>query len=744
MARTGPSSPGVQRLTSLAATALVAAATAFAFGRVYEGKAATFQLLAVGVGSALLAWSLERRGLLVATLASGAALLVVLGLVVFRETTWFGVPTLETLRQMGNAAGAVSEQARLQSAPTPPIDPLVLAGVVATWASVFSCHALAFRAGSPLLALVPPVALLAFADTVLEDLVRPAYGVAFLVGALGIAFADSLRRTRSWGPVWSARPGRGASVVGASGRGARKLAFAALVVAAIAPIAMPGFGSTGLIDVSSVNDGGRVHVDPLVSIAGQLTRDEEVEVLLVDTPEPTYLRMLTLDAFNGVTWRRTAGESQGRLISNSLYAHRPGAEELTQTITVTTDLGFPWLPMAAEPTHIGISGPLRWDPTSATITLDEPLDEGSRYTTTSDVVEPGAAELRGARPGLDVGDVGPYLEYPTDLPGEIETIARQWTAGIASPYERVLAIQDEFRSFTYSTNVDFRDDSSTLVDFLTRTRTGFCQQFASAMALMLRTIGIPARVAVGFTEGEPDPDLSRLRLLTTDNLHSWVEVPFEGYGWLAFEPTPGRDNPTALRYQDPSAGVICAGRACGTILRRGNENAAGPAAGLPRRRPEFGGPDVAAPPVGGGSRATASLRAMLFTGFAIAALLALVAIPLVRWWWRRRRLHRARGEPKRMVLATYQVLAQRAADLGVGPAPGETPREYLRRLEASDRLGDGHLARLTALATRAAYAPGPLGPDDALDAEADAREVLRSLRRTTPPLRRLAGAYRRG
>jgi hypothetical protein len=134
---------------------------------------------------------------------------------------------------------------------------------------------------------------------------------------------------------------------------------------------------------------------------------------------------------------------------------------------------------------------------------------------------------------------------------------------------------------------------------------------------------------------------------------------------------------------------------------------------------------------------------LLWTFFGLTALTA-AGVPATRWLLRRRRLRRARGEPRRMVLATYDVLTQRAADLGAGRAPGETPGEYLHRLEASDRLDDGHLARLTALAIRAAYALDALHEDDAMDAEADAREVLRALRRTTPLLRRVAGTYRAG
>ncbi|HSL12075.1 MAG TPA: DUF3488 and transglutaminase-like domain-containing protein [Actinomycetota bacterium] len=744
MAHTGPSAPRVQRLTSLGATLLVAGATAFAFGRVYEGRSATLQLLLVGVVSGVLAWSLERRGLLVATLASASALIVVLGLLTFRETTWFGLPTLETFRQMGDAAASVSEQARVQTAPTPPIDPLMLAGIVATWASVFSCHALAFRAGSPLLALVPPVALVAFADTVLEEFIRPMYGVAFLLGAFGVVFADSVRRTQSWGPVWSGRAKRRAGLVGSSVRGARRLGVAAIVVAAIAPIAMPGFGSSGLIDISAVAGSDSVLVDPLVSIASELTRDEPIDVLSVQTDTPSYLRMLTLPDFDGITWRRDDGV-QGELVSQEL--RQPVNPTFEQSITVLNDLGFPWIPMAAEPVYVDLDASMRWNAETGALEVDDPLDAETTYRVESELVQPTPGDLRAAD-AIPQADIRRYLALPSDIPPEIEEVAERWIADAQaeSDYDRVRAIQDALQGpgFVYDPDVELRDDSSTLARFLTETRAGFCQQFASAMAVMLRLVGIPSRVAVGFTEGTPDGgdlagDGSGTYTLSTRNLHSWVEVPFEGYGWLAFEPTPGRDNPVAEPYQNPPTDPGCRGPDC-VGGERGEGGPVPTVSPTPRGRPAPTAPADAAG--SGATDASTDLTTVVVIGGSALVLLAISGVPVARGWMRRRRLRRARGEPRRLILATYEVLGQRAADLGAGRDPGETPLEYRRRLEASGRLADGHLTRLTALATRAAFAPEDPNPDDALDAEADAREVLRSLRRTTPAVRRLTGAYR--
>ena len=99
----------------------------------------------------------------------------------------------------------VGQQARIRVAPTAPLPPLLLAGVTAIWTASFSIHALAIRAGSPLLAVLPPIALVGFADTVLEDGARPIYAVTLLAAALAVVFADGIRRVRQWGPMWSSR-----------------------------------------------------------------------------------------------------------------------------------------------------------------------------------------------------------------------------------------------------------------------------------------------------------------------------------------------------------------------------------------------------------------------------------------------------------------------------------------------------------------------------------------------------------
>ena len=119
-------------------------------------------------------------------------------------------------------------------------------------------------------------------------------------------------------------------------------------------------------------------------------------------------------------------------------------------------------------------------------------------------------------------------------------VADAGAAGSASPYAAVVALESWFRSgggFTYDEQPPRQAGVPPLVDFVTRTKGGYCQHYAGAMALMLRWLGIPARVAAGFTSGR---SRDGVWTVTDHDAHAWVEVWFPGYGWLSFDPTPGR------------------------------------------------------------------------------------------------------------------------------------------------------------------------------------------------------------
>ena len=381
MAHADGTSARAHRLIALAAALLLAVTTALAFGRVFLGATPTLHLVGAAVAAACLAVAFERRSLLLATVVSGLGLVVAIGLIVFPETTWYGLPTADTLRAALDAAALVGEQARIQPAPAEPIDPLLLAALVSLWAAIFSAHALAFRAGSPLLGLVPPVALVAFADTVLEEFVKPLYGVAFLAAALLVVFADGLARVQGWGPVW----GSGSRGVAATaGRGARRLAFTALGAALIAPVIVPGFGSKGLVDFGTPAE-DRVAIDPFVSVRASLTQAETVEVLRVTAEQPGYIRLVTAPEFDGAGWRPTEASDGAVVDLREEFPLPDRGETAPARIEVVSGLLQNYLPAPSPLLSIeeAAGRTVRYDADTSTAFVDRPFDEGDVYTVTT-------------------------------------------------------------------------------------------------------------------------------------------------------------------------------------------------------------------------------------------------------------------------------------------------------------------------------------------------------------------------
>ena len=749
MARTQGSPARTQRLTALVAALLLAAATAFAFARVFEDHASTYRILVAGLVSALIACALERRNLVLATVTSAVALVWAIAILVFPETLWHGLPSLDTLKAIADGATLVGEQARNQVAPTPPTDPLLLACVTGIWAAVFSAHALAFRAGSPLLALVPPLALIAFADSVLEDVIRPLYGVAFLIAALAVIFADGLRRVQGWGPVWTG-PGKAARLLPSAGRGARRVAAAAVGLALVSPLLIPGFGSQAILDFSTSSD--RVRIDPNVSVRARLTAGDDIDLFTVESSAPSYWRMVALPNFDGSKFSPdTTAETQG--ISG--YTELTGASgadpavlgqasPINQTFTALTDLGDLYLPMAYPPTELSIDRDVAWASDTGTANLEAPLDEGDTYTVTSYLMQPTAEELRGDDPLATAQDPR-YLALPSDTRAELSPLAQEWTVGETTSYDKIVAILDHLDGgdYSYSVNVPV---SMSLMQFLTETRTGFCQQFATAMAAMLRSLGIPARVAVGFTRGNYDEG-SGLYTVSSHDAHTWVEVRFPTYGWIPFEPTPGPRNPAAATYQprvSTEGPAGCRGPECsrGETPNQPTNVHENQQMGADDLGNTGGAPLPPLPTVTAPATSPWTPQRLLWIAVGLAAL-GLLMVPPFRAWRRRRRIHRARHDPRQLILATYDVFTQRAGELGFVRNRGETLDEYRARVAASGRLRDGHLDRLTRVASGAAYSPRAPGDEDARAASEDASQALKELRKGTSFAQRVTGAYRR-
>jgi transglutaminase-like putative cysteine protease len=268
----------------------------------------------------------------------------------------------------------------------------------------------------------------------------------------------------------------------------------------------------------------------------------------VEAEHGEYWRMFTLDRFDGKSWTSTNpdGSDGGVLLSAPTILPRsggappPGAETLDQTFRILSDFDSAGALLMAQ-TAEEIAGPIgdiTWDPERSQAFIDGHLEAGMEYAVRSRIVVPTPEELDHVNRLTPLTNLE-WTELPADLDPRIGDIAERWSADAGSDYRKVLAIQQHFHNgdFVYSTDVDSDVDADSLLEFLTTSRTGFCQHYSSAMAVLVRALGLPARIGVGYRSGTWQEDGSYL--VTTTDAHVWVEVLFARYGWLQFEPEPG-------------------------------------------------------------------------------------------------------------------------------------------------------------------------------------------------------------
>jgi transglutaminase-like putative cysteine protease len=739
--------PG-SRVVYLLALLAIAVDSSAAFGRVFQGRSPAFKLgLAAGV-AILLASVLERRHILLATVVSAIGLSVAIGLLLFPKTMWHGfLPTASTWRAAARSWAMIGDIARTEVSPARPLVPLFLAGLTAVWAAAFSAHSLAVRARSPFLALLPPAALLAFPSILLSEGARPLYVLTFLLAAVVLLFADALRRVGQWGPITSWQ-GRRRHRLGtpASLRGARWLGIGCVGVAVLIPGILPGYRHPGLVDVRDSSVGTSVSIDPLVYIKPQLLRNNPVPLFQVTANQATYWRFASLDTFDGQIWNSdNLDVSNGQNVGTGPLASDPSTDfggtavrEVTQQYHFQS-LAQQLLPAAFDPVSLTVGTGLRYDPRTSMLIAPEPTKTGFSYEVQSEIVTPSKDQLD-AVSSLDSSEAQDYLALPA-IPKRITDLAHELTDDKPNPYEKVRAIQNYFRGqFRYDLNAPAGHDVDHMEYFLFQSKAGYCEQFAGTMAVMLRAIGIPARVAVGFTQGRTTPERNTYQV-STEDAHAWVEVLFPKYGWLMFEPTPTRRNPATAGFDFPVTFVPPppGSNSCDPPPPPQFGEACRPGEGETPRPPGRRGDDPTSGRQTGGGGTLArptSWKVRVFELALLLALLVLIAIPVWKLVRRRLALRRA-GVPGERVLAAYEMLTGQAADLGLGREGAETLWEYRSRLRARVPGLDGRFDRLTGLAGRAAYSERGITQAQATEALATVRQSLRLIRRSASVGRRL-------
>jgi transglutaminase-like putative cysteine protease len=533
------------------------------------------------------------------------------------------------------------------------------------------------------------------------------------IGFLGLLVAEGRTRVVRWGR--SAGPSAthsGIPETDSLARNGRRVGAVAIAAAVALPALLPGLteGVFGRGGGSGDGAGRTIQTDnPIVELQGDLTLQENVPILRyrTDADPPEYIRRATLDVFDGEQWRisnRPVDDTQ------RVGGGMPPPPGLTMTgeeavdeyeIEVSDEYDSRWLPLPYPTRRIAIDGDWRYDIGSLDVVGGERDAGGATYVADRIDVELDAAELRTAPSPPEELDT--MLELPDDLPDEVQAMADEVTADATTAFDRAAALQDFFRrtgGFEYTLETEPGTSSSDLVNFL-QNRQGYCEQYAAAMAVLARTVGIPARVAVGFTPGTPQDDGSRV--VGTHDAHAWPELYFQGTGWVRFEPTPGTRTGSAPTWTVPpdedGEGSTAPPVPSGQIP----DEAALPPGALD--------PDVGEGGAGSGATRTSTLIAV---AIAMVAAAGVFAIPTLAAKARRRlRWRRAGADPVRAAEAAWSDLRDTVRDAGLEWSEAATPRATGRQVADAAQLDPDSrdlVAHLVTTTERARYSVAPTDP----------------------------------
>ncbi|MER5358191.1 DUF3488 and transglutaminase-like domain-containing protein [Streptomyces sp. NPDC002785] len=694
-------------------------------------------LLAVQSGMGALARRVPMPRMLIVS-AQTLVTLVLLTVVFARTQALAGVlPDPEAVHRLADLLTSGAEDVGRYAAPAPVTDGirLMLIGGVLLVGLVVDALAVTFRSAAP--AGLPLLALYSVAAGLSEGGADWLWFLLAAGGYLLLLLAEGQDRLSQWGRVFSgATRSPGGSAVGAAisgGRPAapvrtgRRIGALALGISLVVPAALPALDSSLLAGTGGTNgkgSGGTISaVNPLVSLQNNLNQSENREVMSYRTnsgdPQGFYLRILALDQFNGNEWRpstRSLKDVPKRLPAPEGLSPDVMVTETRSNISASRSYQQTYLPLPYPATEVRIDGRWRYEPMGRTLVGDRgETTRGAQYQVSSLMVQPTADQLAaaGTPPAALQRE---YTHVPGSLPKVVRETAHRVTKGAANNYERAVKLQNFFASdggFTYDTSVNSGTGSAAIGRFL-KDKQGFCVHFSFTMAAMARTLGIPARVAVGFTPGTAQPNGSVSVGLR--DAHAWPELYFEGIGWTRFEPTPARG--TAPSYTQPDA------PAGGTFDPARPEKGASAAPTVApsvsdscpaqmRKQGECGSsaaPGVVAPTDSGTPTGTV-------LGLVLVALVVL-ALPLLPMLWRlrarRRRLSFSAGrtpaDATARTLAAWREIIDTAWDHGIEPDDSQTPRKVAARVVRLGQLDPDEATavhRVAGAVEQVLYAPEP-------------------------------------
>jgi transglutaminase-like putative cysteine protease len=637
------------------------------------------------------------------------------GWVVAPETTTFGLPGPGTLRALGDLFQSGVDLIGEERAPVVMDPGRQLLAIWGVWACTALALWLASDAGGIVAPLAPPLALLVFiaiSDKHRTHLLGPAFFVGTAVAYL----------------VLAARPGGGARVWCVSARRppspARLAAVAiplALLVTVLAPAVatrLPGAEADALVDWRNTGSGGpgrRVTISPFISVRARLTQQPPETVFLVQVDagdEPSRWRLMALEDFNGEIWRSSGSTEDAGDALPKPDQIAPGPGDVVQRITIL-NLDQEWVPAAAYPVALDRDGLVLIEETQ-TLLVDDDLEtsDGLLYEVVSRPPTATPEMLRSAP--VATADYQEYLDLP-DIDARVTALAEQIVAGTTNDYDRAIAIQNYLRldgGYTYDQTVPAGQGNDALTTFLFDSRRGYCEQFAASFAVLARAVGVPTRVAVGFTPGVYDP-ATRTYTVTTEQAHAWPEVWFEGFGWLSFEPTPGRGAPTpdyTGTFDDreaPEAPVA-------TATTAPTSASSTPGTGLaPGGDDNLGAVTSSTVPGSGGGRGSGGIPNVVLGVLVAVAVVAGAAGGIMAAKAVRRRRRRG-APPADSVAGAWAEAMDRLTEAGIAVAASQTPLELAADVRQATSSAVGRaLATLAEVGTRVAWSGVATPADDA-------------------------------
>lgn len=654
------------------------------------------------------------------------------------DHAWGGIiPTGRTFGDIGDLMDSLHQTTSDEVAPIHSTVAVrfILAGLLGLLAALIDLIAVVGRRGA--LAGVPLLIVYTVSGAVPRTPVAWFWFSVAAVGYLILLSLDAADDLREWGRRVS-RSGAATSRLGLA-FSAQRIGVTAIVAAVILPLVVPAHPKNLLADAFHNENrnglggfgaapGGSTTIDPFATLRGQLDRDKAVDLMTVHVDRkdvvPFYVRSNVLDKFTGRGWTVSDYGNLQPIEAGGFDTEPSTATQHVQAyqaaITITGLGGN--APVFSVPSQLeGLDSDTKWS-TLDQVLLGSTVHKGDQIYESVEQPQPTIQELE-ATPASDGSDVSRWLTLPP-LPRYVTDLVERLTNGSSTYYERTRAIFNLFadpkNGFVYSLETAKGDSGNDLVDFLQHKR-GFCQQYAAAMAVMLRAAGVPARVVLGYMHSVPNStgDFN----VTTIDAHAWVEAYFPGLGWIPFDPTPtagltggrGMDLPWA-RHVYSKAGL---GEPTASINTTSRPTVSGSS-------------HSSGAPKAGASPSSSAHLSLIVTGLVVLALIAIALVPAaVRAVRRRRRLVAARraGDPD----ALWAELSDTAIDLGYVWSPARTPRQvsaWLAR-DAADTAPALDALAVAVEERRYAPHPRPQNTDDLAKGLLDVTDQLWSRRSGT-------------